>query len=67
MRTIKYPDPPPVVPDPESIDAQAVYRCRQSRSARRLLDSNMPVGQDEDAWWIMIEAEERGQEGLRGH
>jgi hypothetical protein len=32
-----YPDPPPVVPDPESIDAQASYRCRHSTIARCVL------------------------------
>ena len=29
-----YPDPPPVVPHPESIDAQAAYRGRHSTIAR---------------------------------
>ena len=29
-----YPDPPPVVPDPESIDARASYRGRHSTIAR---------------------------------
>ena len=29
-----YPEPPPVVPDPESIDAQASYRGRHSTIAR---------------------------------
>jgi hypothetical protein len=32
-----YPDPPPVVPHPESIDAQAAYRGRHSTIAYHVL------------------------------
>jgi hypothetical protein len=35
-----YPDPPPVVPDPKSIDAQAAYRFRQSAIAEVVSDPN---------------------------
>jgi hypothetical protein len=37
-----YPDPPLEVPDPESIDAQAAYRCRQALLLGRLRPELFP-------------------------